>query len=66
MTSEPQTLSPDRATLVQRAAEWHSEQPPSSAPVPRLKEQFPELTTGEICEAIGLADRYRMLRSAMA
>ena len=66
MTSEPVAHSPDREAAVTAAAQWYSDQSQSSAPVPRLKQQFPDLTTIEACEAIALAQRYRTLRSAMA
>jgi hypothetical protein len=66
MTDDRPPLTPDRAALVERAAQWLVDQPPTHRPIPAMKEQFGELTTAEACAAIGRANKMRACRAAFA
>lgn len=59
MNDDRPPLSPTRAALVEHAAQWLVEQPPTHRPIPDMKQEFPGLTTAEACQAIGVANALR-------
>ncbi|PDT24451.1 hypothetical protein [Rhizobium hidalgonense] len=54
----------EHSEIVVLAAQWYSEQKQPPQPVvPELRKRFP-LSAREACEALALANRYRILRRA--
>ncbi|MCV3738358.1 hypothetical protein OCK02_19310 [Rhizobium sp. TRM96647] len=65
MTVAPRN-SGNSSEAVLAAAQWLAEQvPPPRLAVPALKERF-SLSALQACEAIAMADRFRVLRKAHA
>lgn len=65
MTSQPSPLTPDRAALVDHAAEWLLRRPQSPTPIPDVIAEF-EMTVAEGCAAARRAHEMRVCRAAFA
>jgi hypothetical protein len=58
-------IRPDRAALIERAAQWLADRPHTPAPVPALIEEF-QLSVAEACAAARRVGQMRKCRAAFS